>query len=162
MSQDLEQAFAEYLGTSFVSFPGWEPQASGGGMSALAKLSSELRAKAKGHTLRRIKYPPKVVEPWPTKPLPMSMSNILRAVSLVTGISQRDIHGRGCFQDYMRARHIYFWCCRYFMEMSYPRIGRALSRDHSTVMHGVKKIDERMDLFENDIEKIGKLMGVYE
>jgi chromosomal replication initiator protein len=39
-------------------------------------------------------------------------------------------------------RHIAFWLCRELTVASYPTIGRMFGgRDHTTVMHGVRKVD---------------------
>lgn len=43
-------------------------------------------------------------------------------------------------------RHEIMWRARKETEMSYPQIGRKLGeRDHTTVMHGVKRHQERLD-----------------
>jgi hypothetical protein len=41
-------------------------------------------------------------------------------------------------------RQIAFWICRNIYSMSYPRIGRAFLRDHSTVIQGCKNISARL------------------
>lgn len=43
-----------------------------------------------------------------------------------------------------RIRNMAFWLCRELTKASFPEIGRAFGdRDHSTVMHGVQRIQAR-------------------
>lgn len=174
MSQDIEQAFAEYLGNSFIPFAGWEEQASGGGQTELAKYSSELRAKAKGYTLRRIKEarkearearlkaflnaPAKAVGPIPSTQL----AKIAHFVSCATGVKVMVLRSPRRSVEYVRARHMFFWLAREFTPLSFPAIGAWCgSRDHSTVQHGAKKVAANIADYP-ELEKIKLLLGVGE
>jgi len=42
-----------------------------------------------------------------------------------------------------RPRMVAMYLCRRLLAMSYPDIGRAFERDHSTVIHAVKTIDTK-------------------
>lgn len=55
-----------------------------------------------------------------------------------TGISKAEIMGDSRRADVAAARQLAFAKCRE-MGMSYPAIGRGFGRDHTTVMHGVRK-----------------------
>lgn len=71
-------------------------------------------------------------------PKPSRIRDIVQAVALETGISASDIMGRGKTSTVCEARF------RVYAEandagLSYARIGRAMGRDHSTVMAGAKR-----------------------
>jgi hypothetical protein len=51
--------------------------------------------------------------------------------------------------DLVKARQITFWLCEKLTCASYAEIGRRFSRDHTTIMHGVKQVAARMP---HDIE----------
>lgn len=58
-----------------------------------------------------------------------------------------------------RARHIFFFVARELTAASYPQIGRYCGdRDHSTVMHGVQKVDSNRSLFEPELSQILKII----
>ena len=45
--------------------------------------------------------------------------------------------------ELVEARHVFYWLLYRSTDLSYPVIGKRMKRDHSTVIHGVKRI-ERM------------------
>ncbi len=67
-----------------------------------------------------------------------------RIVSIVgehCGVPPRDILGEKRRPDLVQARQLAMYLCRELLGHSYPVIGRMFGgKDHSTVMHGVKKI----------------------
>lgn len=73
----------------------------------------------------------------------LSVKVVLRAVSDVTGTSVRDILSPHRQQAIVRARHIAMWMVRrHCPHLSYPAIGRRFAgRDHSSIIHGVNKIE---------------------
>lgn len=67
---------------------------------------------------------------------PMRLLRILDLVSEAYDVSQTEILGQRRFKSVARARLCAMWLARRATEMSYPQIGAALSRDHTTVMSG--------------------------
>ena len=66
---------------------------------------------------------------------------IVATVADHCGISVRDILGEKRKPAQVQARQVAMYLCRELLGHSYPVIGRLFGgRDHSTVMHGVKKI----------------------
>lgn len=51
------------------------------------------------------------------------------------------------------ARHVFFYIMRRHSQHSCSEIGRMLDQDHSTVVHGYKRIESEMKLYEH-IEKL--------
>lgn len=66
----------------------------------------------------------------------------LALVSELSGISQRDILGTSRAQEIMRARQLLYAVLR-GVGWSYPRIGKFVGRDHTSVMSGVKQVPEQ-------------------
>lgn len=67
---------------------------------------------------------------------------VLLIVSAEAGVSTIDLKSERKSKKVCRARHVFFWLARRFTLRSYPFIGMTCGdRDHTTVMHGVRKID---------------------
>lgn len=77
----------------------------------------------------------------------LSIRAVVEAVSDVTGFATADIIGPRRHRELVRARQLAMWCCkRYCPHMSYPQIGRRFgARDHTTVLHGVNKIEAEIE-----------------
>lgn len=43
-----------------------------------------------------------------------------------------------------RARHVAMWLCRELLKLSYPVIGEAFGRDHTTVLQACRHVDDLM------------------
>lgn len=71
-----------------------------------------------------------------------TVDDVLNAVSVTFGYSVDDLLGDSRSKPIVMARQTAMFVCRAFLNMSYPEIGKALGRDHSTVMHGCKKIED--------------------
>lgn len=68
---------------------------------------------------------------------------IIACVSERCGVLPKDIMGELRRPDLVQARQIAMFLCREQLGFSYPVIGRLFGgKDHSTVMHGVKKIKQ--------------------
>lgn len=70
---------------------------------------------------------------------------IIAATCEYFSISAEDLTGSSRVAALVRARQIAMYLCRELTDLSLPKIGgRFGGRDHSTVMHSVRKIDGRM------------------
>lgn len=65
------------------------------------------------------------------------VAQIVTEVAEATGQSERAIYGRSCVREATLARQLVMFRAAE-LGLSSTRIGRALGRDHSTVLHGVK------------------------
>lgn len=71
--------------------------------------------------------------------------DIVAAVSRATRVSMAEIYGRKRSQQISDARHIAMYLIRENTDLSYPQIGRIMGqRDHSTIIHGHRKIRREM------------------
>lgn len=70
------------------------------------------------------------------------ISDIQSLVCERYGVSRNKLLGDSQSKKVYRARQIGFWLCREITHHSHPTIGRFFNRDHTTVMHGVARIEE--------------------
>lgn len=87
------------------------------------------------------------------------MSVLLRATAAGTGVPVDDIKSTSRMEHACRARQIFFWLARHYSPCSFPQIGNYLGKDHSTVVHGVKKVSARIADYP-ELEKIKTLLEV--
>ena len=71
--------------------------------------------------------------------------DIIRAVAEVYNIKVQDLKGDRRHKQLVRPRHVAMWMVRKNTDLSFPEIGRVFERDHATVQHAVKKIEEEHD-----------------
>jgi chromosomal replication initiation ATPase DnaA len=86
-----------------------------------------------------------------TKPLGATIRDIVMDVTRVSG---RDFVSPCRFIPIVRVRHIFFYLAREYAGLSFPQIGKiAGNRDHSTAMHGWKKVQAMPDFFEPELSE---------
>lgn len=65
---------------------------------------------------------------------------ILKAVTEATGKSAKDIVGPRRSQNLFQPRFLAYWLLKHLRpDLSLPAIGKAMNRDHTSVMHGVAR-----------------------
>ena len=74
------------------------------------------------------------------KATPRRMKEIIATVSRQTGVSAEDILSRKQHRHIVGARHLVMWIAHDEANYSMPEIGRALNRDHTTVLSGIQKM----------------------
>ncbi|MGB0747154.1 MAG: helix-turn-helix domain-containing protein [Magnetospiraceae bacterium] len=72
------------------------------------------------------------------------VSQIIEIVSQQTGISRKRILSAQRMAGVVRARHAIMYVACTQTEKSLPMIGRALGRDHTTILHGYRKVKSRL------------------
>lgn len=63
-------------------------------------------------------------------------------VKAKTGVTRKEMSGQSRRQKVVFARHVAMYLCRKYTTHSYPEIGRAFSKDHSSAIHAVQKIEK--------------------
>jgi len=71
----------------------------------------------------------------------MTIKEIIEQVAAVTGVPADVILGKGRVRRIARARQVAMVLSRELTGQSYPRIGRAFRRDHSTVIHATQQVE---------------------
>jgi chromosomal replication initiator protein len=73
-----------------------------------------------------------------------STDAIREAVSRRLDIDPAQLAGASRTPAAVRARHIAIYLCRELTSLSLPRIGAAFERDHSTVLHAIRKLEREL------------------
>lgn len=72
---------------------------------------------------------------------PATLDEALAAAAAAFGLTVEEIKGRTQPQRIARGRHAFVYVARTSMSESYPRIGRALGRDHTTAMSSMQRAE---------------------
>lgn len=71
---------------------------------------------------------------------------VLKVVSTVTGVSTGDLVGHRRDKTTAYARHLAFWLLKKIRpDLSLPAIGRAMNKDHTSCMSGIRRFEERRE-----------------
>ena len=94
----------------------------------------------------------------------ITVDEIQKTVADHFSLKQADLLSERRTRAVARPRQIAMWLCKQHTTRSYPDIGRRFGgRDHTTVLHGVRKIEELMgqdDQIARDVEALTrKLRG---
>ncbi len=81
----------------------------------------------------------------PDKPKEITPSLIIDVVAEHFGVKPEDITSRKRTSEIVIPRQIFMYLCRELTDMPYINIGKILEKkDHTTIMYGVKKIEEEL------------------
>jgi chromosomal replication initiation ATPase DnaA len=79
---------------------------------------------------------------------PGAMLILLRIVARHAKLSPYDISSLSRMHPMIAARQVFCYLARHRCKRSYPRIGKVINRDHSTVMHGEWRVATNPERFE--------------
>lgn len=91
------------------------------------------------------------------RPKPATLEDAKAAAADAFGLQFEDMTARAQPQRIVRARHAFVWCAREVLKESFPRIGKALKRDHTTVMSSYRRAQaliERDKAFQDGVRRI--------
>lgn len=89
------------------------------------------------------------------------MHRVIHEVARFAGMTPQDITGPSRKRKFAYARQMAMLICRDYVNASFPEIGRAFNRDHSTVLYGVEVASQRCaDADWDDMEAIAKRCGL--
>jgi chromosomal replication initiator protein len=88
-----------------------------------------------------------------------SAADVVEAVCQHFGVSEKDLRGRARTRDIAHPRQVAMHLLREETEISLEEIGRTLGRDHTTVMHGIRKIEKQL---EDDVQLRAAIMAIRE
>ena len=93
-----------------------------------------------------------------TAKAPVTVGRILEAAAELFGFSLDQIIGGSRRRPLVDARQIAMYVTRNMTDLSYPEIGRAFgNRDHTTVIHAVRKIEHNMTESKEVLDKVEDL-----
>ena len=97
---------------------------------------------------------------YPDKPKEVTPQLIINVVAEHFGVKPEDITSKKRNAEFVQPRQVVMYLCRELCDMSLANIGKLLGKkDHTTVIHGINKINEEMvdnPEFKNRIETIKK------
>ena len=82
----------------------------------------------------------------PMRPSHLNSKKVIDKTAKFFGISKEDILGKSRQKDINHARQTACYLMKYELKMSFPQIGKEFSRDHSTIMNSVSKIEKCLKL----------------
>ncbi len=88
---------------------------------------------------------------------------IIKVVTEHLGIPEKDLYSKKRSQDIATARHTVMYLCRKYTVLSLKSIGNIVGgRDHTSVMNGIKRIEEKInedELFKSSFDTIIKKLN---
>ena len=88
----------------------------------------------------------------------LPIARIKKICAEVLGVSRLDLESSRRPKCIVTPRHLTWFMCKEFSNRSYPEIGRAFGgKDHTTVMHGVKQIEIKLQIDPDIQVMVGKL-----
>jgi hypothetical protein len=112
----------------------------------VAQLSAQLKAMLREYGIPRVE--------------PTQINPMIRTVAKYYGVSLTDLLSCRRGRSVARPRHVAMYLAKELTSFSLPAIGRMLDRDHSTVMHGCRRIATlRLEDAKLDAE-ISELIGL--
>jgi hypothetical protein len=101
--------------------------------------------------------PPKSVELVAPLPTRHPMEIVQRAVAAAYGLELAILLSPRRSKEFVRPRQVAMYICSQLLPVSLPQIGRRFRRDHTTVLHAIRKIElmRRTDLkFDFELSKM--------
>jgi chromosomal replication initiator protein len=80
----------------------------------------------------------------PTSPA-RDVSGIVKRVAAAFGVTERELRGATRLRGVLRPRQVAMYLVRELTGLSLPRIGAAFARDHTTVLHACRKVEEELE-----------------
>ena len=84
----------------------------------------------------------------------VKMSDVVYAVAAITGVKVHAILGPSRKQPIYRARFIAYYYCRKLTKQSLPRLGKFFDRDHTSILNGLRRMDDRISVDPGYIREI--------
>lgn len=77
-----------------------------------------------------------------TEQIVLSPARVITSSAAMFGVNEMDLLGRSQAMPLVMYRQITFLILRRICHLSYPAIGLLFGRDHTTIMHGVRKAEQ--------------------
>ena len=74
----------------------------------------------------------------------LRLTELLDYASVASGVPKLLICSRARWGRVIRARRLYYWAARKAGKRSFPEIGRVVRVDHTSVLHGARKMREQI------------------
>lgn len=92
----------------------------------------------------------------------IKLGNLLRAISIALNINVEDIKRKNRRKDIVEARQLFYYFARSKFDVTLKTIADYLGQDHTTIVHGLTALQDKIDTNYNDINNtIKKLQWSY-
>ena len=89
----------------------------------------------------------------------ISLKHVIDKVAKYYNLNSKDILGKSRIKDIKNARQVAMYLMNKELGLSTTKIGRELSKDHSTVIHGINMVDKRLKEDFALREQVSELKG---
>lgn len=76
----------------------------------------------------------------------LTKENLLSVISFVSGLPEDEIRGQNRARGLVLCRHAYYFLAREKMGLKLAQIGEVFGSDHTTVIHGIRKIKDMISI----------------
>jgi hypothetical protein len=76
----------------------------------------------------------------------LTKENLLSVICLVSGLPEDEIKGQNRARGLVLCRHAYYFLAREKMGLKLAQIGEVFGSDHTTVIHGIKKVKDMISI----------------
>lgn len=76
----------------------------------------------------------------------LTRENLLNVVSFISGFSENDIKSQNRARGLVLCRHVYYYIAKEKMGLKLVEIGEVFGSDHTTVIHGIRKIKDMISI----------------
>ena len=87
------------------------------------------------------------------------MEAIIKRVVAVFGVTEKTLFGPSRLRNVLLSRQVAMYLARELVGLSFPRIGAAFGRDHTTVLHACQKIEEALRTNAELSSRVRQLRG---
>lgn len=119
-------------------------------MNAMEKMAAQEAQAVRNSWRTNPVIPSKVVDAvrfYGHRPSKGFMGSVVLEVAEKTGVTPKQILGSSRKRNIVRARQLAMWGARQH-GVSFPEIGRFFNRDHTTVIHGVKMVENLIEAYQ--------------
>jgi chromosomal replication initiation ATPase DnaA len=90
----------------------------------------------------------------------VTMRAVQRAVCQTFDVTLKQLNGDSRTSGVCLARHLAIWLCHKHTMRSNSDLGRCFERDHSSILHAIRRIEKRKDELSSTISTIRGKLGV--
>lgn len=76
----------------------------------------------------------------------LTQNNLLSVISFVSGQPEEEILGSSRSRSLVLCRHVYYHIAREKMGLKLCQIGKFFDRDHTTIIHGLRKVKDMVSI----------------
>lgn len=84
----------------------------------------------------------------------LRFDNIVAKVCARFSITDEEFRSHRKFRSLSHARHLAFYICRKMTNLSYPDIGKAAGFDHTSVIYGVRHVQDAIGWGDESTERL--------